>query len=105
MMTIRTTCPHCGEVDLPACDVAMTFDQAQYVFQCPACGLGIAKKTDRKIISALIRAGVVTLGTPPAQDPTEMQQQPEPPALTLDDLIDFGLNIDAELSALLGEDA
>lgn len=97
-MIIRTTCPEDGDVDLPNTDVALTFDHKLYVFRCPACGRGIAKKTDRKIVALLQRVGVPTL--PNDADPLG---EPLPP-FTLDDLIDFHQNIDAELEALLSKE-
>ncbi len=96
MATLRTSCPACGDVDLPADQVAMTYDLAQFVFQCPSCHIGVTKKTDARIIVLLRKAGVVVLGAPPAV---------RPPPITLDDLIDFGLHFDAEIAALLKEDA
>ena len=103
MSTIRTTCPACGEIDIPGEFVALTFDRSQYVFECPTCRLGIAKSTDAKIVALLMRAGVVTLGVPPAQKPTELQAPARPalPAFTLDDCIDFHESIDAELEELM----
>ena len=99
MTTIRTTCPACGEIDLHEDEIGLTHDLHHYVYQCPRCGVGVAKKTDSKIVRLLQSAGVVTLS--PEVKVMERQRFPGRPPLTIDDVIDFGLNFDREMEQLL----
>lgn len=55
--TIRTSCPECGEVDLPAEQVFLVIDDADtgsYSFFCPLCKDQIDKRADAKIINLLL---------------------------------------------------
>lgn len=105
-MLIRTTCPDCGVIDMPNDRFALLFDHTRYVFQCPSCGSGVAKRTDARIVAALKQAGVVTMPAPGDEVDgvgaiREALVQIAAPPLTEDDLLDFVQNIDAEIEALL----
>jgi hypothetical protein len=115
MTTIRTTCPHCGAVEMGVDAVVLSIRDTSgtgiYRFLCPACSDLVEKPADRNIVAVLVSAGV-DLADPNGGAETVIQGQfddgvdeganPHPeshaggPALTLDDLLAFHL--------LLGDD-
>jgi predicted RNA-binding Zn-ribbon protein involved in translation (DUF1610 family) len=99
MTTIRTTCPHCGEVDMSPEAVLLSVrdlvGEGSYRFSCPECSNTVEKPADRKIVALLLSAGV-ELGEPqqetaPLQpvDASLYEEHPEGPPFTLDDVITF----------------
>lgn len=100
---IRSKCPACGDVDLPIDRVAITANREMYVFQCPKCLMGTYKKADTRILTLLDRVGVVTLGVLAELDERPPDDRPPAPLFTLDDCIDFHLNLDKELAELMGD--
>jgi len=113
MTTIRTTCPHCGEVDMsPEAILLSIRDRAgegSYRFACPTCTQSIEKPADRKVVALLLSAGVeldekAREAERAARDEmAELESRPVGPALTVDDLITFHflLEDDEVLSRLL----
>lgn len=101
MTTVQASCPSCGVVRLNSDRVALTHDHQTYVFRCPLCRIGVTKRADRNIVKLLQAAGVVTLGVGYGEMP-EVVTAPVAPIITNDDVLDFHLNIDAELDGLLG---
>jgi predicted RNA-binding Zn-ribbon protein involved in translation (DUF1610 family) len=99
MTTIRTTCPHCGEVDMSPEAILLSVRDAAgegcYRFSCPECQDTIEKPADRKIIALLLSAGV-ELDDPEeshaarsSDEDVPMESRPGGPPLTVDDLIRF----------------
>lgn len=64
-MTVRTNCPECGQVDIPANVVVLSVeppgDSGRYTFSCPKCNQYVIKHADRKIIDLLIAVDEVRL--------------------------------------------
>jgi hypothetical protein len=99
MTTIRTTCPHCGEVDMTPeailLSVRDTGGEGSYRFSCPECQDTIEKPADRKIIALLLSAGVEldeaeeSQHSGSADEVVALEQRPTGPPLTVDDLIKF----------------
>jgi predicted RNA-binding Zn-ribbon protein involved in translation (DUF1610 family) len=92
MTTIKASCPSCGEVELTPPDVRLmvcrTAPLSYYAFDCPHCGDEVRKPADDHVVSLLVSGGV------PAQPwsvPAEALEPHAGPALTYDDLLDFGL--------------
>jgi hypothetical protein len=61
-MTIRATCPTCGEVDLEPEAVhglwCATTEVASYAFRCPRCALPVARRTGAHVLQVLSAAGI-----------------------------------------------
>ena len=98
MATIRTNCPTCGQVDLPAeeisLEVAAGGDRGRYAFTCPDCRTDITRAADGKAVSLLLAAGATSDAAAPEPTtvslPAEDQNPcPDAPAFTMDDLIDL----------------
>jgi hypothetical protein len=103
MTSIKATCPGCGEVDLVADDILLRIGATQavntYGFSCPDCGDFVEKKADDRVIRLLLSGGVVPM---PVHLPAEALEVHSGPPLTLDDLLDFHLQLqdDAFLASL-----
>ena len=101
---IKASCLTCGEVDLTPRDITLnvsvrTPDLSHYLFRCPTCRVVVQKPADENIIALLHGNGLVN------KTPWELPQHPEDPpggaALTLDDLITFGLALHATEDAAM----
>lgn len=94
MTTIKTTCPDCADVELRPDQVRLyTFPanddiEPFYSFACPICGKGVTKPADRPVIVLLATGGV---HAQPAPD----WPRHDGPAIDEDDLIRFGLALEA----------
>lgn len=92
MTTIKATCPACGEVELTGDDIELmvcpTAPLSYYAFACPSCSDKIRKPADDHIVSLLISGGVEAMVW---DVPAEALEDRGGPALTYDDLLDFGL--------------
>lgn len=93
MTNIRATCPTCGEVDLTADDIdlwiAKNEDDSIYVFDCPSCVERVKKPADSRIIRLLLSGGVKA-------NMIEASPDPELPAFTYDDLLDFHVMLESD---------
>jgi hypothetical protein len=94
---IKAGHPGCPEVELRPDAVTLNVserrpDLSHYSFTCPACGQHVAKLADSRIINLLTAGGAVpkTRWEPPSE---VLEAKPAAcrRALTLDDVIDFGL--------------
>lgn len=104
MTTIKASCPTCGEVELTPADVSLMVCShaplSYYAFTCLTCMDEIRKPADDHVVSLLVSGGV------PAQVwdlPAEALEAKAGPALTYDDLLDFGLAL--ARTDLLGAEA
>lgn len=103
MTSIKATCPGCGEVDLVADDILLRIGATRavntYGFSCPDCGEFVEKKADDRVIRLLLSGGVVPM---PVHLPAEALEVHSGPPLTLDDLLDFHIQLqdDEFLSSL-----
>jgi hypothetical protein len=109
MTTIRTTCPTCGLVDMPADEISLRMDEdgerGAYAFTCPTCLTEVDKTASRKTMALLIAAGVEPVKTSEEREhlstslalPLE-DRSPDPDAspLTLDDVIAFHFLLEDE---------
>lgn len=91
MTTIRATCPTCGEVELTSKELELrvcTYAAASfYRFDCPLCDEEIRKPADDRIVQLLISGGVqASVFEMPGEG-----ADPEAPAFSIDDLLDFRL--------------
>jgi hypothetical protein len=63
MTTIRTTCRHCGDVELTPLDLTLELepqgDTGQYRFSCPFCDFIQRRPANGRVVSILLAAGVV----------------------------------------------
>jgi hypothetical protein len=107
-VTIRATCPTCGDVELSGSDVVVRLcavvDQGSYAFRCPACAMAVSKLADSAIVDLLVSSGVrIELWDLPA----ELDEVHEGPAFTIDDLLEFHylLQGDGWLQRLVDGDA
>jgi hypothetical protein len=104
MTTIRSTCPHCGEVDMSPGQILLHVPlkgRSVYQFTCPACLDPVEKPADRKAAALLLAAGVdfanedSLLGNLRSTDSLgeavvpDQRDSPAGPAFTLDDLLAF----------------
>lgn len=94
MTTIKASCPTCGEVELTPNDVSLMVCNhaplSYYAFGCPSCHDEVRKPADDHVVSLLLSGGV------PAHVwavPAEALELKEGPALSYDDLLDFGLQL------------
>ncbi len=92
MTTIKASCPGCGEVELTETDIRLMVCNyaplSYYAFDCPQCASEVRKPADDHVVSLLISGGV----QPTAWEvPAEALEPKAGPALTYDDLLDFGL--------------
>lgn len=62
MTTIKTTCEHCGDIELHPDDLALeldpTGDQGSYLFVCPDCGELQRRPANTRVINVLLATGV-----------------------------------------------
>ncbi|NOY55970.1 MAG: hypothetical protein GXP34_08280 [Actinobacteria bacterium] len=62
MTTIKTTCEHCGDVELHPADLALeldpTADSGTYLFTCPACGDLQRRPANPRVVNVLLATGV-----------------------------------------------
>jgi hypothetical protein len=108
MTRICATCPVCGEVELDPTDIVLhrvldgdgeLVAGSCYRFSCPECALYVEKPADAKIAALLTTGGVPVEDAPEptaAAAVTGHPEAPEPgPPLTLDDLLDLHLALEA----------
>ena len=98
MTSIRTKCPHCGEVEMQARGVLLTVEpdsgEGTYTFVCPLCDQVVEKPADRRIASLLMSIGVEVEERQP--QPPDPEIKPEGPPFSLDDVIDFHFLLDQD---------
>lgn len=98
MATLRSTCPHCGNVDVPSDLAHLRIEyggrRGAYSFTCPSCASIVAKPADRKIIALLLAADVPTSHEGKEPPPPPPPAAEELPALTVDDLIAFHFELE-----------
>jgi hypothetical protein len=62
MTTIRTTCKHCGDVELTTADIGLELaaegSTGNYRFDCPFCGLVQRRPANHRVVSILLATGV-----------------------------------------------
>lgn len=91
MTSIRTNCPRCGEVEMRADVISLAVEQDSeegvYSFVCPVCEDVVEKPADRKIVSLLRSVGVEITEREAAL--AEIDERPDGPPITIDDIIDF----------------
>lgn len=91
MKTVEAWCPVCGDCELrPTAVSAVTYPEGAgdfYAFTCPTCGDWVPKPADAETI-ALLRSGGVKIMH------VEMDCMQLVPALSLDDLIDLGQELE-----------
>ncbi len=90
MITIKASCPGCGEVNLTAQDILLRIGAAQtsnsYCFSCPSCSKFVEKPADERVVRLLLSGGVLPQLL---QVPEEALEVHEGPAITHDDLLAF----------------
>ncbi len=65
--------------------VAPEGDEGTYRFECPGCSVPVEKEADQKVIALLVSAGVDVVSEP--------HPEPSRAAFTVDDLIQFHLDL------------
>jgi hypothetical protein len=89
--SIGVTCPLCEhKVNLGPAAITVVPDEMIYSFVCPTCGEFVTKDADDKIVQMLIDADVRVH----APHYPEEIADPSLPRITLDDVIDFGLELE-----------
>ncbi len=92
MVTIKATCPGCGEVDLTAADIVLRIGTPQagtansYCFSCPACERFVQKPADDRVVRLLLSGGVTPLMM---NVPAEALEPRQGPPINHDDLLAF----------------
>lgn len=98
-------------------DICLRLDEEAsegvYSFECPSCTGPVSKQADRKIVALLVSAGVCVThagrrmpgGSQANIEPSSVDDPPDVPAFTVDDLIAFHemLADDSFLSRLVAE--
>lgn len=101
MTTIKSTCPYCGEVEIPDFKVTLCTSNmgwSHYRFTCPECHQLIQRDANPQIIHLL------TTHSQPKREHVEApkevleRQTTEGPTLTPDDLLDFALHLAGDVS-------
>ena len=92
---IRANCPNCGEVDLVAEDIHLELsdgagESGTYWFECGNCSEVVSKPADLRIVELLKSGGVRAIALE--------KGNPEDPAFTYDDILDFHLELADEAS-------
>ncbi len=90
MMTIRASCPTCGDVEFGSevltLRVCAADGSGSYAFRCPSCGMAVAKPADAKVMELLTASGAdVEVWDIPA----ELGELHLGPAITWDDILEF----------------
>jgi hypothetical protein len=107
-MTIRASCPTCGEVDLEPGEVrglwCATTEVASYAFRCPRCTLAVARRTAAHVLQVLSVAGIEVRDW---ELPLELYEEHRGPGLVDRDLVRFSdqLAEDGWLEAMVDEAA
>ncbi|MFN2389185.1 MAG: hypothetical protein ABR575_06205 [Actinomycetota bacterium] len=107
MVTIKATCPTCGEVALTADDIVLRIaalsPSNSYCFSCPECRTVVQKPADERVVRLLLSGGVTPLLI---QVPAEALERPAGPPINHDDLLSFHelLQGDDWFEQLLGHD-
>lgn len=95
MVTIKATCPACGEVSLGPADIDLYVDRggphgSAYSFDCPHCRSRVRKPADDRVVRLLVSGGVqARRETRPRRLEQVADSVRTAPALTPDDLLDF----------------
>ncbi len=95
MVTIKATCPACGEVSLGPDDIDLYVDRGDpdgsaYSFDCPHCRAHVRKPADDRVVRLLVSGGVHARRERRPRSPERVADWVrEAPALTPDDLLDF----------------
>lgn len=104
MATIRASCPTCGDVELTTREVRVllcsTTYESSYAFQCPTCGVAVAKPAEARVVDVLLASGIVlTVWHLPA----ELDEPKSGPPISYDDLLEFHFQLQrgADLDTLL----
>jgi hypothetical protein len=101
-VTIKATCPTCGEVTMTNDAVQLVICNlpplSHYSFACPSCSVKVEKPADPYVISLLVYGGV----KPQAWHvPSEFSEPKHGDPLDRDDLLDFALAMAAAPDALV----
>jgi hypothetical protein len=95
MTWIEATCPDCGTIECSPEDFELALcDQphaSYYAFGCPVCGRDVRKPADARVAELLISEGVRAVRW---EMPAEALEQHDGPALTIDDVLDFVLELE-----------
>ena len=89
-VSIRATCPACGDVDLVInqirAQLCVTDNRGSYSFNCPGCASDVSKPAEPGVVDLLVSAGVdLTVWERPA-DSDEVH---DGPPFTWDDVLAF----------------
>jgi hypothetical protein len=103
VIVVVTGCPDCGRVTVPVVHVTLHVrdhaDRNRFSFTCPSCEAWISLPASARDVRMLRD---VCVQERLERVPKELLEQRSGPALTLDDLIDFGLQLGAtDLLAVL----
>ncbi|HEY7106031.1 MAG TPA: hypothetical protein VH986_06495 [Acidimicrobiia bacterium] len=98
MTSVRAQCPACGDVKLQIQDltVLVCADDAtpgSYRFRCPSCSETVQRAASARIVDLLVSAGA------PHELwrwPAELDEHPDGPALTPDDLLDLHMLLNGD---------
>ena len=91
MITIKASCPTCGEVDLPNNEITLRVCNnrqllSYYLFICPVCHTEVRKPADDHVVSLLLSGGVKA---ELFDIPAEVFEVHHGPPISWDDLLDF----------------
>lgn len=100
MTFVKTTCEHCGEIELPVDRVVLRIceneDSGVCVFRCPTCGERFVREANDAMIVMLLAVGIeVSMWSSAVTGPVDGDL----PAITYDDLATFRRHLgqDSEL--------
>ena len=93
-VSIRATCPSCGDVDLLIgqirAQLCVTDNRGSYSFSCPGCTSDVSKPAEPGVVDLLVSAGVeLTVWERPIDDEVH-----DGPAFTWDDVLAFHEQLD-----------
>lgn len=78
MTTIKTTCEHCGDIELHPEDLALELDPmgdaGNYRFHCPFCGTVQRRPANSRVVNVLLATGVTYEIVVPEPGPITSQE-------------------------------
>lgn len=100
MSFLKTTCDHCGEIELPVERVLLRIDERDdsgvCVFRCPTCGRRFVKEANDAMMVMLLAVGIEVSMWSSSMSSGRGAARSDLPALSPADLAEFRAQLGAE---------